>query len=124
MKNSCALLAVAIFTAIIACRHPVAAQEAIDVRPRQVETLTIMPRLAPKSDPAPDPAWLIRGALRENGTYEQPLPPSPYQLNERQLELLRGLDGLRTLDSTGKGPDLNRLLGPERILIPPREVRK
>ncbi len=84
MKCSHALRTVAMLAAIATFLRAVSAQESLDVRPRQVETLTIMPRVAPKSAATPDPAWLIRGALRDAGTYEAPLPYSPYQLNERR----------------------------------------
>jgi hypothetical protein len=123
MNCFCTLFAAALLAATETFAWADPAPEELGIRPRVAETLTVLPRVVPASSLTADPIWLSRGALRDDGTYEAPLPYSPYQLNQRQLELLRGLDSLRLLDANDD-PAVRRVIGPERILPPPREVKK
>lgn len=101
-------------------------QEIIAPQPRTVEVLTVMPREA--TGPIPeDPPYVHRGALRDDGTYELPLGRVPFEINKRQLELLRSLDNFKLPDGDVPGLDPNALrhvIGPEPLTIMPREVKK
>lgn len=97
--------------------------------PREVEILTIMPRDITGQPIPPDPPSVTRGSITNLGTYNNPIPFSPRELNQRQLDLLRALDTLKLVDPVdgldSKELDQLRLklLGPELILVKPRVVK-
>jgi hypothetical protein len=106
------------------------AEEPLEL-PREIEVLTIMPRVTAKP-PAVDPAWLYRGSIRPGWAY----PAAEglecgTRINARQIELLRALDKLRPPKPTDDPENPNGDLGsiadklgkPETLPIPPRVVK-
>lgn len=94
--------------------------------PREIEILTIAPRLVTHPVDAPDPEWLTRGGVRPTGTYDNPLGTEPFKVNPRQMKLLRALDNLKLfepeddLDSDNWPHLWKKYIEPETLTVPPR----
>lgn len=117
-------------TLILSGFSHVVADEPIELPPREAEVLTVQPRVTTAVSAA-DPAWLYRGSIRPEGTFEFPLPNASNEVNRRQIELLRALDRLRLFkpedDLDFQHPNFgsiaDKLGKPEVLVIPPRTVK-
>lgn len=103
------------------------AQETIPP-PREAEVITVMPRDVTGQPIPQDPPSLIRGAVRNLGTYDNPYPSGPVEMTRRQVQLLQTLNKLQLfepeddLDTSSREWDhlRQRILGPELIPVRPR----
>jgi len=114
-----------IIIAIAAVLNPVSLGIAVEdiPLPREVEILTIAPRLVAYPVDTPDPEWLTRGGVRPSGTYENPLGSEPYKVNPRQLKLLRALDNLKFEPEDNWDNLRPKFVGPETLTVPPRVAK-
>lgn len=120
----------ALFAIVASGGDAAAAGEPLDLPPREVQALSVMPRIATRV-PASDPTWLYRGAIRPDNAVEAAASKNGGEINRRQLELLRTLDKLHLFrpedDLDFKHPDLGSIADkigkPEVIPIAPRTVK-
>jgi len=104
--------------------------EKIAPAPREVETLTVMPRVL--NGEVPDSTSVIRGAIRDNGTYDDPLntgerPRSRFDPLIQSLDPLKLIEGrllydpVDDLDFRGWELEyLRKFTGPEKLTVMPR----